>query len=56
MGVNTLTGADLKRIIEAMRYVEEKYDEIKNRFKENPFGEGKASERIIDILREKLEA
>ena len=55
MGVNILTGADTERIVQAVKYVEEKYDEMKNRFRENPFGDGKASERIIRVLRERLE-
>jgi UDP-N-acetylglucosamine 2-epimerase len=53
-GVNIITGADPNRIIQAVKYVEEKCDEMRDRFKENPFGDGKASERIIGILRETL--
>ena len=55
MGVNFLTGADFDKIVQAVNYVEENYEGIKNRFKENPFGDGKASERIVEILKETLE-
>jgi len=55
MGVNLLTGADPDRIIQAIRHVEEEYDQIKNRFGENPFGDGTASEKIVEVLREKFE-
>lgn len=54
-GVNFLTGADFNKIVQAVKYVEENYEEIKNRFKENPFGDGEASKRIVEILKEKLE-
>lgn len=54
MGVNLITGSDPKRIIQAIKYIKEKHHEIKNRFKENPFGDGKASKRIIEITKEKL--
>jgi UDP-N-acetylglucosamine 2-epimerase len=55
IGVNFLTGADPDRIIRAIRHVEEEYDQIKNRFGENPFGDGTASEKIVEVLREKFE-
>jgi len=51
MGVNILTGADAERIIQAVKYVEEKYDEMKNKFTENPFGDGKASQKIIEAIK-----
>jgi len=54
MGVNLITGSDPKRIIQAIKYIKEKHHEIKNRFKANPFGDGKASKRIIKITKEKL--
>lgn len=43
MGVNTLTSADPNRIIQAIKYVEEKHSEINDRFKDNAFGDGKTS-------------
>ena len=55
MGVNQITGSDPTRIVETMKSVDENYDEMRGRFRENPFGDGKASERIVRILREKLE-
>ena len=54
MGVNFITGADPIKIIQAVKYVQENYGEIKNRFKENPFGDGKASEKMVEILKEKI--
>lgn len=54
MGVNQITGTDPKRIIQAIRTVEEKYNELINRFKGNPFGNGKASEKIVKVLKAKL--
>jgi UDP-N-acetylglucosamine 2-epimerase len=55
MGVNQITGADPTRIVETMKSVDENYEEIRGRFRGNPFGDGKASERIVRILRERLE-
>lgn len=54
MGVNLITGSNPKRIIQAIKYIKEKHHEIKNRFKANPFGDGEASKRIIEITKEKL--
>lgn len=50
MGVNQVTGSDPQRIVQAVRTVDEEYDEIRSRFKENPFGNGKASEKIVEVL------
>jgi len=55
IGVNMLTGADPKRIVQAIKDVNEKYSDLKERFKENPFGDGTASKKISEILKEKLE-
>jgi UDP-N-acetylglucosamine 2-epimerase (non-hydrolysing) len=52
MGVNFITGADPSKILQALEYLEKNYDEVKKRFKDNPFGDGKASERIVTILKE----
>lgn len=54
IGVNILTGTDPKRIVKAIKDVNEKYSDIKERFKENPFGDGTASKKISKILKEKL--
>jgi len=52
IGVNKLTGSDPDRIYQAINEVKERYDEIKNRFEFNPFGDGKSSIKIIKILKE----
>ncbi len=54
MGVNIMTGANPVKIIHALKHVEEHYSEIKKRFTTNPFGDGKASEKIIRILKNYL--
>jgi len=51
MGVNQIAGSDPKRIIQAIITVQEEYKEMKKKFKANPFGDGKASEKIVEILR-----
>ena len=55
MKVNILTSTNPNRIVQVIRQVEQEYNEIKKRFKENPFGDGKASERIVNLLKEKIE-
>jgi len=53
LGANVLVGVDSKRILsETQRILENR--EIKKMLKEktNPFGDGKASERILNILKE----
>jgi len=54
MGVNQIVGEDPKRIIQDSKTAHEKYDEVRNKFKENPFGDGKALEKIVEILKSKL--
>lgn len=54
MGVNILTGANIESIIRAITEINENHKEIKNRFKYNPFGDGKASEIIVGILKDRL--
>lgn len=54
LGVNFITDVDPEKIIQAFKQIQENYSEIKNRFKSNPFGDGKASEKIVKILKEKL--
>lgn len=55
LGVNILVGTDKKRILEAIEKIEkeENYEKIFSQIK-NPFGDGNASQKIIDILKEKL--
>ena len=55
MGVNFVTGVDEEKIINALRYINSNYNQLKARFVANPFGDGKASERIVKILRETVE-
>lgn len=54
LGVNQITGADAEKIVQAIRNVEDKYDEIKERFKGSPFGEGDAAKKIVEILKERV--
>lgn len=53
MGVNILTRENTVLIVQAITQVNENYDEIKNRFKDNPFGDGKDFEKIGGILSDK---
>lgn len=54
LGVNFITDVDPARITKALKQIQENYSEIKSRFKNNPFGDGKASEKIVKILKEKI--
>jgi UDP-N-acetylglucosamine 2-epimerase len=55
MGVNFITDVTPSKILQALEYIKKNYSEIRNRFKGNPFGNGKASEKIIKIIKEKLD-
>jgi UDP-N-acetylglucosamine 2-epimerase len=54
LGVNFVTDVDPDRIVHAIRFIQDNYNEIKSRFKSNPFGDGHASEKIVKILKDKL--
>jgi UDP-N-acetylglucosamine 2-epimerase len=54
MGVSFVTGVDSMKIVNATKYVTNNYYDLKNRFTRNPFGDGKASERIVKILAETI--
>jgi UDP-N-acetylglucosamine 2-epimerase len=54
LGVNFITDVDPIRITQALKHIQDNYREIKNRFKSNPYGDGKASEKIVKILKDKL--
>jgi UDP-GlcNAc3NAcA epimerase len=54
LGVNFITDIFPARIAYALSSIQENYDEIKGRFKSNPFGNGRASERIVQILKQKI--
>ncbi len=56
LDVNFITDVDPARIRQALKQIQENYSEIKGRFKSNPFGNGKASEKIVRILKEKIGA
>jgi UDP-N-acetylglucosamine 2-epimerase len=51
-GVNQIVGAKPKRIAQAIKEIEEKYEDIKEKFTKttNPFGDGRAAKRIVKIL------
>jgi UDP-N-acetylglucosamine 2-epimerase len=55
MGVNFITDVTPSKILQALEYIKENYSEIRNRFKGNPFGDGKASGKIVKIIKEKLD-
>jgi len=57
VGGNFLVGDDPRRIIEMSKYVLEHREEIVRRIKsfENPYGDGRAGERIARILKEIVE-
>jgi UDP-N-acetylglucosamine 2-epimerase len=54
MGVNFITGVLPNRIIQTMEYLNSNYDDVKKKFNRNPFGDGKASERIVEILKKRI--
>jgi UDP-N-acetylglucosamine 2-epimerase len=51
-GVNQIVGAKPKQIAQAIKEIEEKYEDIKEKFTKttNPFGDGRAAKRIVKIL------
>jgi UDP-N-acetylglucosamine 2-epimerase len=53
MGVNFVTDIVPEKIRQTIKYIVENYGEIKGRFASNPYGDGKASERVVNILKEK---
>lgn len=54
MGVNSIAGADSDRITHAIGDMRKRNTEIRSKFKKNPFGDGEASRRIIEILRTRI--
>ena len=54
MGVSFVTGVDSTKIVNATKYVTNNYGDLKTRFTSNPFGDGKASERIVKVLVETI--
>jgi len=55
MGVNFVTDVDPTNIIQMLKYIRNNYSEVKNRFGRNPFGNGKASESIVTILKNEVD-
>jgi UDP-GlcNAc3NAcA epimerase len=53
LGVNFITDIDPEKITLALKQIQKNYTEIKGMFGRNPFGDGKASEKIVKILKEK---
>ena len=54
LGVNFVTDVNSDKITSALRYILDNYDEVCNRFTSNPYGDGRASERIVRFLKERL--
>jgi UDP-GlcNAc3NAcA epimerase len=54
LGVNFVTDIFPERIADALSNIQDNYNEIKGRFKSNPFGDGRASEKIVKILKQKI--
>jgi UDP-N-acetylglucosamine 2-epimerase (non-hydrolysing) len=52
---NIVTGADPKKIIHAINQIEERHCEPNHETKRNPFGNGKAANKIVEVLKKKLE-
>ncbi|MGB9718927.1 MAG: UDP-N-acetylglucosamine 2-epimerase, partial [Thermoproteota archaeon] len=55
MNVNFLVKADADEIVQTINLVERGYDLIMGRFTGNPFGDGYASRRVIDVVRRVVE-
>ncbi len=51
LGVNFITDVDPEKISEALAFINCNYREIKNRFVTNPFGDGNASKKIVQLLK-----
>jgi len=51
MGVNFLVGADADRITQTINLVIKEYDSLRGKFTGNPFGDGYASRKIVDVIR-----
>jgi len=48
--VNFLVGTDDKKMLDTVKMVDDEHRDIKRRFKDSPFGDGHASERIVEIM------
>lgn len=54
LGVNFITNTDSEEISRVAKYITNSYDEIKGKFKCNPFGNGYASKKIVQILKDSV--
>ena len=54
MGINILVGSDPEKILNAIRYIDENYEEITMKFGQNPYGDGRAAKKIVEIIKSKL--
>jgi UDP-GlcNAc3NAcA epimerase len=54
LGINFITDVDPVKITQTLKHIKDNYSEIKSRFQTNPYGEGNASTKIIEILKDKL--
>jgi UDP-GlcNAc3NAcA epimerase len=52
LGTNFVTDIEPNRILSAIGYIQNNYSEIKKRFDSNPFGDSKASQKIVRKLKE----
>lgn len=50
LGVNFITDVDPQKIRQALKYITDNYNEIRSRFVSNPYGDGKASQKIVQLL------
>ena len=53
LGANQLTGADTQKIVKTVKEIIENEEEIDKKLRKlsNPFGDGKASQRILEIIK-----
>lgn len=51
LGVNTLVGDSPDKIVQSTSFILEHHSEIQRRFILNPFGDGSASKKIVEILK-----
>jgi UDP-N-acetylglucosamine 2-epimerase len=54
LGVNFVTDINPVKISQAISNIQDNYADIKKKFTVNPYGDGKASERIVKILKNKI--
>jgi UDP-GlcNAc3NAcA epimerase len=55
LGVNFITDVDPAKITQVINQIQDRYAIIKKKFVRNPFGDGKASEKIVKILKKKID-